>query len=125
MDTQKAYTLHEEHKTWLNKLAFYADDLMVLEKRLQEVVSKNTDKEVLAMAHHFENQFIMRKEQIDEMRHSIKEHESYIANKISHNPAADHVDMHDHPKERNTIETFEKSFADTRTEFVSFLSKVM
>ncbi|UPT67576.1 MAG: hypothetical protein M0D57_02565 [Sphingobacteriales bacterium JAD_PAG50586_3] len=125
METQKAYTLHEEHKIWLNKLDFYADDIMIQEKCLQEVVAKNTDKEVLAMAHHFENQFIMRKEQIDELRHSIKEHELFIANKISHNPAADHVDMNDHPKERDTIETFEKSFAESRTEFVGFLSKVM
>lgn len=125
MDTQKAYTLHEEHKTWLNKLAFYADDITVLEKRLEEVVAKNTDKEVLAMAHHFENQFIMRKEQIDEMRHAIKEHEAYIEGKISHNPAADHVDMHDHPKERGTIESFEKIFAETRHEFISYLSKTM
>jgi hypothetical protein len=125
MDTQKAYTLHEEHKTWLNKLSFYADDILILEKRLEEVVAKNTDKEVLAMAHHFENQFIMRKEQIDEMRHAIKEHEAFIAEKIGHNPAADHVDLKDHAVERNTIESFEKLFAETRHEYVSFLSKVM
>lgn len=125
MDTLKAYTLHEEHKTWLNKLAFYADDISIMENRLQEVVAKNTDKEVLAMAHHFENQFIMRKEQIDEMRHAIKEHESFIEKKVGNNPAADHLDMKDHRLERDNMETFEKSFADSRTEFVGFLSKVM
>lgn len=125
MDTQKAYTLHEEHKTWLNKLSFYADDITILQKRLEEVVGKNTDKEVLAMANHFENQFIMRKEQIDEMRHAIKEHEGFIAEKISHNPAADHVDLKDHAVERNTMDSFEKLFAETRHEYVSFLSRVM
>lgn len=125
MDTKKAYALHEEHKAWLNKLNFYADDIAILQKRLEEVAAKNTSKEILAMVHHFENYFIMRKEQIDELRHGIKEHENFIENKVSHNPAADHLDLKDHAGERNVMESFEKTFAETRVDFISFLSKVM
>lgn len=125
METQKAFTLHEEHKIWLNKLSFYADDILILEKRLEEVTAKNTHADVLAMVHHFENQFIMRKEQIDELRHAINDHETYVENKVSHNPAADHLDLGDHATERTKMDSFEKAFADTRAEFISFLSKTM
>ncbi len=125
METKKAYSLHEEHKTWLNKLSFYADDINVLQNRLAEVAAKNTGTDVLAMVHHFENAFIMRLEQIDEMRHAINEHEGYVQNKVSHNPAADHLNLNDHPKERDTVESFEKAFAENRAEFIGFLSRVM
>ena len=49
METQKPiYEIHALHTEWLNKLAFYADDLKVMQKRIEEVVAKNTDKTVLA-----------------------------------------------------------------------------
>jgi len=125
MDQVKAYTLHEEHTGWLNKLHFYTDDLAVLQKQLELVVSKNNAPEFLALAEHFQNQFIMRKEQIDELRHAIKEHENYIESKVDTNPAAAHVSLHDHTKERNTVDSFEEAFNSLRREFIGFLSKYM
>ena len=41
METKKTiYQLHEEHKTWLNKLLFYNDELKIMDKRILEVAEK-------------------------------------------------------------------------------------
>ncbi len=125
MEQVKAFTLHEEHTTWLNKLNFYTDDLAVLQKQLQEVVSKNNAPDFLAHAEHFQNQFIMRKEQMDELRHAINEHESFVESKVDTNPAAAHVSLHDHSNERSSVDSFEEAFNALRREFIGFLSKYM
>jgi hypothetical protein len=125
METVKAYTLHEEHTQWLNKLSFYADDLTLLQRRLEEIVGKNNAPEFLATAEHFQNQFIMRKEQIDELRHAIKDHETYVEGKVGNNPAAHGVTLNDHGKEREDVEGFETAFNTMRRDFVEFAGKYM
>jgi hypothetical protein len=79
METKKTiYQLHEEHKTWLNKLLFYKDELKIMADRIMEVAEKNTSNEVRSLADHFQNQLIIQKEQIDILNHDIKSHESYL-----------------------------------------------
>ena len=64
MENQKnIYQLHEEHKTWLNKLLFYKDELSIMANRISEVAKKNTSNEVLALVEKFQNQLIIQKEQ--------------------------------------------------------------
>ena len=118
--------LHTEHSEWLKKLEFYKDDLLVMRSRLEEIASKNTSKEILARAEHFQNQFVVQKENIDEIHHSIKDHENYLENRVDENPAAsDQQHVHDHPKMRENIEGFEKVFNELRHEFNKFLSGAM
>ncbi|MGE0567263.1 MAG: hypothetical protein AB7O73_04885 [Bacteroidia bacterium] len=126
METKKIYELHEEHKEWLSKLAFYKDDLGVMHNRINEVASKNTGSDVLKLVEHFQNQFIIQKNNIDELNHSIKDHETYLENRIKENSvAADHRSVNDHPKMRDAFYSFEKVFEELRHEFNAFLSKVM
>jgi hypothetical protein len=126
MTTKSITQLHIEHNSWLMKLDFYADEVTIMTKRLEEVASKNTAKDILAQVEHFQNQLIMQKEHIDEIRHVIKSHESYIENRINENPtASDHRSVEDHPKMRDRVNSFEKIFNDLRHEFLAFLSKVM
>ena len=47
MEGTKITILHNEHREWLNKLSFYNDDLIILKKRLEEVVTKNTSSDVM------------------------------------------------------------------------------
>jgi hypothetical protein len=87
METKKTiYQLHEEHKTWLNKLLFYKDELKIMEKRILEVAERNTSKEVRALADHFTNQLIIQKEQIDILTHDIKSHELHLEAAVQKNP---------------------------------------
>jgi hypothetical protein len=127
METKKTiYQLHEEHKIWLNKLAFYKDELSIMKNRISEIAVKNTSKEVLALVEHFQNQLIVQKEQIDILSHDINKHESVIEDAADKNPTnVDHQKFEDHAAQRGQVETFEKIFNELRKELITFLSKWM
>jgi hypothetical protein len=127
METTKTiYQLHEEHKTWLNKLLFYKDELLIMKNRLSEVAQKNTSSEVLALVDHFNNQLIIQKEQIDILHHDIKSHESYLEAAVRMNTnAIENTKFSDHKKHRESIAVFEKIFKELREELIDFLSKWM
>jgi hypothetical protein len=118
--------LHEEHKTWLNKLLFYKDELKIMDNRILEVVKKNTSKEVQSLADYLNNQVIIQKEQIDILSHDIKSHELYLDAAAIDNPKGiDNEKFLDHKKHRESIAIFEKLFKDLREELIDFLSKWM
>jgi hypothetical protein len=118
--------LHTEHQEWLKKFDFYADEIVIMRNRLAEVASKNTDKEILAQVEHFQNQLTVQKENIDELRHAVKKHESSIEHNIDANPtASDHRSMASHESMTEDVTGFEKVFNELRHEFNAFLSKTM
>ena len=124
MEGIKIDVLHGEHREWLNKLEFYKDDLTVLKKRLEEVAAKNTSQEVMALVEHFQNQFIIQRNEIDEFRHAIKEHENLLESAINTNPTAiNRQRLHDHPEMRERMGRFEKLFQELRMELLRFVSK--
>jgi len=126
METKKVYALHEEHKEWLSKISFYRDELKVMQTRISEIASKNTSKEVLSQVEHFQNQFIVQKNNMDELAHSINEHENYLIKKAKEDSTAiDHKSVNDHPKMRDSFESFEKVITELRKELNNFLSKTM
>ena len=59
------------HTTTLNSLAFYEQEIEILKKRLAEIASKNTGHEVSEGIEHFQNQFIIHGEKIDELKHAF------------------------------------------------------
>ncbi|MCB0786643.1 MAG: hypothetical protein KDC02_20845, partial [Flavobacteriales bacterium] len=65
--TKHINDLHFEHQVWLNNLRFYKDEIAIFEHRLEDVVTRNTDREFLAQVEHFQNQYIREKEVIDEL----------------------------------------------------------
>ena len=127
METTKTiYQLHEEHKTWLNKLLFYKDELKIMADRISEVAEKNTSNEVRSLADHFNNLLLIQREQIDILNHDIKSHESYLEAAALDNPnAIDQQKFSDHKNHRESIAVFEKIFKDLREELIDFLSKWM
>ena len=126
MEKKNIYSLHEDHKTWLNVLSFYKDDIELLKKRIEEVAAKNSAKDVLAMIEHFQNQLIIQRNNIDELKHSVKASENELEKNISNNPVAvDHRSVEDEPELRDEMVTFEKNFADLRKELIGFISKWM
>jgi hypothetical protein len=127
MEAKKTiYELHEEHKTWLNKLLFYKDELIIMDNRILEVAKKNTSKELRSLADHFNNQLIIQKEQIDILTHDIKSHELYLeAATLNGHKGIDSEKFLDHKNHRESIAIFEKLFKDLRDELIDFLSKWM
>ena len=127
MEAKKTiYELHEEHKTWLNKLMFYKDELKIMDNRILEVAQKNTSKEARSLADYFNNQLIIQKEQIDNLTHDIKSHELFLEAAMINNPKViDKESFLDHKRHRESITTFEKLFKDLREELIDYLSKWM
>jgi len=120
----KIYSQHGEHMEWQNKLSFYKDEIKVMEKRIAEVSQKNTGIEVRKEIEHFQNQFLIQKENIRRISHHISEEEKQIQSEVKKNPvASDHRETEDHAKERDMVTNFETNFNELRRECNTFLSK--
>lgn len=126
MEQNYVYDLHTEQQEWLNKAEFYRDEIKILRHRLTETAAKNTVKELQIDIEHFENQLTVQQEQLDILRHDIKQYENKIERSISMNPtAADHRKADEPVELRSSVETFEKIFAELRHEMNLFFSKWM
>lgn len=126
MEKKLIYDLHSEHREWANKMIFYKDELKIMQKRIEEIASKNSAKDILALVEHFQNQIIIQSNNIDELKHRINEHEQFIQAEINKNEvAADKQKSSDHPKMREDVSVFEKTFNDLRKELVNFLARWM
>ena len=122
--TEKIYTQHTDHTEWISKLKFYTDEISILKNRLAEIAKKNSHKDVLAQVEHFQNQFIVQKNNIDEISHAIKMDEARIQKEIDINPtASDHRKTEGHSKEKESVEDFEKNFTALRAAFKKFALK--
>ena len=110
MPAQKYLTeLHQDHKEWLNILSFYEEDVESMKKRLNEVASKNTDREI---AHDWREIFAFC--------------ESKIIQNVEENPvASDRRKSDDHVELRERVETFEFLFNKLRKDLNSFVAKWM
>jgi len=127
MDKKESiYTQHEENTNWMKTLDFYKDEIKILRNRLEEIATKNNSVEVLSKVEHFQNQFIIQRDNIDNIAHAVKLNEEELLKEINRNPVAvDHRKMTYHEKEQDLVETFEKNFNEIRGEFNRFTSKWM
>ena len=102
--------LHFEHKQWRRELLFWKDELKSLQNRLNELVLRWTDKEVLAQLEHFQNQFMIQENTINELDNHINLHETNIA---------EHIEF------RNQMDIQRNLYSDLKKEFFRFLSEYM
>lgn len=115
-----------DHQEWIKGLSFYEDDIDSLEGRLVEIVKKNNVREAMAGVEHFQNQFIVQRNNIDELRHSVNEHAGMVAVEAQAHAGkmeARHSGEHDKLKEQ--VQDFEKIFNELRHEYNLFLAKWM
>jgi HAMP domain-containing protein len=126
MEQKYIYDLHHEYKEWLNTLSFYEDDILIMRKRVEEIAAKYTDKEVMAMVEHFQNQLILQQEQLEILRKKVKQGENKLEENIENNPTAvDHRKVDDNGAARDEMQTFEKLFNELRRELIRFLARWM
>lgn len=124
--TKPLTELHTENADWLKRLDFYTDETRIMRERIEEIASKNTGADIRGQVEHFQNQFIIQKNHIDELRHDINDHENFIVSQVKENPVAvDHRRLQDHPVLRDRMNDFEKIFNELRTELNLFLAKAM
>lgn len=118
--------LHHEHMIWLNNLQFRKEEIGILERRMEEVVTRNNQPEVMAQLEHFQNQYIRQREVIDELRHDIKQHENFLEKEAKDKPVAiDRRHFEDHTELRDRMETFEKLYMELKHDFYRWVGQWM
>jgi hypothetical protein len=124
-EVMKMPELHQLHKEWVNKLNFYRDDIKSLEIRVEEIASKYTSKEVLALVEHFQNQIKIQRNEMDILMHDINSEEKNLLDNINDNPIAWEHRKAAHTTLNERMITFEKLFAEFRRELIGFAVKYM
>jgi predicted RNase H-like nuclease (RuvC/YqgF family) len=118
--------LHFEHNQWRSELAFWEDELKSFKNRLEELVNRWTDKEVLAQLEHFQNSFIRHGEVIDILHHDINAHETNMSSLDTKGENALNKDLvKTHLEFRNRMETQRHIYANLKKDFFQYLSKYM
>ncbi len=118
--------LHFEHNQWRSELDFWEDELKSFKNRLEELVNRWTDKEVLAQLEHFQNSFIRHGEIIDILQHDINAHETNMSSLDAKGENALNKDLvKTHLEFRNRMETHRHIYANLKKDFFKFLSKYM
>ena len=118
--------MHFEHRQWKGELDFWNDELKSFNNRLSELVNSWTDKHVLAQLEHYQNEFILHGEVIEDLQETIEVHETRIVgqsmtgtNAIDSKLAKKHIEF------RNRMETQREIYADLKKKFFRFLEKYM
>lgn len=121
---EKVVTNHVEINEWIETLKFYKDGLKFWGNRLSEIVTRNTSKEILSHLEHFQNQMIIQAEQIDILRHDVKQYENILEKEIdAHNRIYDKTIPEMEAELRERMKTFEHIYVDLKHEFFNFLRK--
>jgi ribosomal protein S15P/S13E len=126
MTTKKEEVNHVELYEWLKALDFYKNELKFWRNRLSEVVSRNSSKEILRSAEHFQNQVIIQEENIDILRHDIKQFENHLEDWFEAHPKLDNeklLNIEGQLRERMKI--FEHIYVDLKHEYYSYLRQYM
>jgi len=122
--------LHFSFKLWANEMAFFNQEIALFEGYLAEIAKRWSDQEVLAELEHFQNQFIVQREQAELLAHDIKifqqnmsvfakDNESAIEHKYFDSKANETA------KVAERVETYKSIYAAHKKEFRKFLSKYM
>ena len=118
--------VNTEHAEWLKGLEFYKEEIHILENRLEEIASKNTAFEARQGIEHFQNQFLVQRNNIDELRHKIKEHISIFRKSAELlEEVVEDERLADHENLKDEYLSFEKIMRELRLEFNVFLGKWM
>ncbi len=118
--------LHLLCEDWTRTLQFYKTEIPYFKKRLVEISLKNTDEDIRKGIEHFENEFIVLKENLDQLQHNVNLQQDAARKSASEKPLFINVKMakvDDNLGE--LIGSFEIEFAKNKKEFYRFLSNSM
>ena len=112
--------------TWLRSIDFFKGENSFLKYRLAAVVDGTTDKSFLAQAEHFQNQFIIKDEFLDELRHDVNEQEKDLSAKFRQQTLAPDTAMNQRQQQlRTQMQYLEKEFTSLRYEFNHYLASTL
>ena len=115
----------QECMAWERLLDFFKQENSHLKTRLSEVLDNKTDKDFLALAEHFQNQFILKDEFVDEMSHDVREQEQNLLILADKKATIEERLIKKQQKIRNEMEFLEKDFNRMKNEFNKYLVSVL
>lgn len=117
--------VHFEHREWLVRLDFFKSELEIFEKMLGEVAIKNNATDIRSKIEHFQNQFLLHRHRLLEVKQHVNKSESAIASRLMDNVVAwDRQTVKPEGELRSAINTFDYLFTELKKEFKLFLEKV-
>lgn len=115
-----------EHSSWLRGLDFYKDELSIQRHRLAEISQKNTASEIKSQVEHYQNQFIVQEQALDQLKSDIGKHVQHMESDVdTHAQHLSNSTLAEHDKMRDRFVMFEKLFNEMRHEYNRFLVKTM
>jgi hypothetical protein len=113
---------HEETLAWLRSLEFLRQENSHLKNRLAEVVDGSTDRDFLAQAEHFQNQFIIKDEYLDEIRHDVNGQERSLQGQARRRETGmDELLRQVQRRLRGQMDYLEREFTGLRNEFNDYI----
>lgn len=70
--SQVSTELKEEHESWLDQIRNWEKEVGEMERHNGEISGRSESREFLKRVEHFQNQFIVQKNRLDQMKHNIK-----------------------------------------------------
>ena len=125
MEKNKTDQVVQECMAWERLLDFFKQENSHLKTRLSEVLDNKTDKDFLALAEHFQNQFILKDEFVDEMSHDVREQEKTLVVVAEKKAIIEERLIKKQQKIRNEMEFLEKDFNRMKNEFNKYLVSVL
>ena len=116
---------HNELSDWKKMFLFFKDEISIFNRRLAEVLDRNSKPEILAQVEQFQNQFILQNEQFDILKHEVHLIESGVEKNLllQGKPFSEQA-LKDQHLLRERIFQAERIFLETKHGFYRFLSRV-
>lgn len=115
-----------ELKEWKKTIDFFCDELIIFTRRLEEAAGTGTHKPLMSNVEHFQNQFVLQKENFDILKHEIHEQSGSIRNDIQNkNKLTDLNVIANQDFLREQVHLAEKIFIELKHSFYRFLAKVL
>ena len=118
--------MHFEHKQWKGELTFWNEELVFFNDRINELVKRGANKNVLAKLEHYQNDFILHLTIMGIMHKDIEEHELQIATQSKENTSTfDSQVMKKHGDFRNKFEKQRQVYSNLKKSFFRFIERYM
>ncbi len=114
-----------ETSAWMRLIDFFHRENAFLKTRLSEVLEEMEDRDNLAMAEHFQNQFIIKDDVYDHMKHDLNRHmEKWKIDIFLENGASTQSLKKTHAKLKEQIDYIERDHSILRKDYNTYLISV-
>lgn len=113
-----------EHQQWKKEIAFWKKELESFNNRLSELITRWTNKEVLAQIGAYQKQFVLQESVLEDLLEIIKQQETHISEKSKASTLEQDIQLSiKHSNIRNQMETHRERCAELKKSFFRFLEK--